>query len=75
MIPDEIYNYDFNEAESNIVDFFDTFFNDVMDSDVIGLIMYFWNCIPPFIRLFMMMTLVLACILALVGILKGSGEF
>jgi len=37
--------------------------------------MYFWDCISPFIRLFMVITLGLACILALVGILKGSGEF
>ena len=75
MIPDDVKNLDFDSLLNSIIDFLDTFFNDVMDLDMVGLIMYLWGCIPSFIRLFMMFFLILACILSLVSILKGSGEF
>ena len=74
MIPDNVSNYDFGGLLDGIIDFFDTFFNDVMNSDLTGLIMYLWYCIPSFIRSYMLAVVMLCAVVVLVHFIKGGGD-
>lgn len=68
----EALSYDFSEALESITSFFDTFFNDIMNGQVVGLILYFWSCFPAFIRSFLLVDVILATVLVLYNLFRGD---
>ena len=53
------------ELLGRIKDFFATFTNSIMNNQMVGLILYLYGCIPPFIRDFFMVVLILLIVVTL----------
>ena len=51
-------------------DFIDTFFNDVLNNEMTGLIKYLFNCFPAFLRSFMFVSVIIAVLIAIYEIIK-----
>lgn len=64
--------YDFSELLESISDFFETFFNDVMNAEMNGLIMYLWSCIPGFIRIFIVTVVICGAVVSMIGFLRNG---
>ena len=50
--------------------FFRTFFDDVMDNDLRGLILYLWGCFPPFLRTFLLIGVTCALLAAFLRVFR-----
>ena len=62
--------YDISEFLNRISNFFNTIRDEVMNNEMTGLVLYLYGCIPPFLRDFMLVVIILAVTLGLVDMFR-----
>ncbi len=62
--------FDFTELLERITNFFSMLRNEIWDSEMVGLIMYFYSCIPSELRDFMMIVIVFVVVLGIRELLR-----